>query len=75
MPHSNGYRARTRSMFRRDFGTHGVNPLSIYMRTYKVRKPYFLIGWLEVWGATGWWAGEGWARLALGALCGLISRL
>lgn len=23
-------------MFRRDFGEHGVNPLSIYMRNYKV---------------------------------------
>jgi len=37
MPHSFGYRARTRSMFRRAFGEHGVNPLSIYMRNYKVR--------------------------------------
>ena len=42
MPHSFGYRARTRSMFRRAFGEAGVNPLSIYMRNYKVR---FLFGW------------------------------
>ncbi|KAK8803471.1 hypothetical protein WA158_001165 [Blastocystis sp. Blastoise] len=36
MPHSFGYRARTRSMFKRDFRDHGVIPLSTYMRNYKV---------------------------------------
>jgi len=36
MPHSFGYRARTRDMFARDFGKNGVNELSIYMRKYKV---------------------------------------
>lgn len=36
MPHSYGYRARTRSMFKRDFRAHGVIPLSTYMRNYKV---------------------------------------
>lgn len=37
MPHSHGYRARTRSMFARKFGEHGVNHLSTYMLNYKVR--------------------------------------
>ena len=37
MPHSYGYRARTRSMFSRKFGEHGVNHLSTYLRNYKVR--------------------------------------
>lgn len=37
MPHSFGYRARTRDMFARDFGKNGVNPLSIYLKNYKVR--------------------------------------
>ena len=36
MPHSYGYRARTRDMFARDFRKNGVNPLSIYLRKYKV---------------------------------------
>ena len=36
MPHSFGYRARTRHMFKRDFRGHGVIPLSTYMRCYKV---------------------------------------
>lgn len=36
MPHSFGYRARTRDMFARDFGKNGVNELSIYLRKYKV---------------------------------------
>lgn len=41
MPHSYGYRARTRSMFSRKFGEHGVNHLSTYLRNYKVRVgPY-----------------------------------
>ena len=35
MPHANGYRARTRHMFKRDFRDHGVIPLSTYMRCYK----------------------------------------
>ncbi|CAB1108060.1 unnamed protein product [Ectocarpus sp. CCAP 1310/34] len=35
MPHSFGYRARTRDMFARDFGKNGVNELSIYLRKYK----------------------------------------
>lgn len=35
MPHSYGYRARTRDMFARDFRKNGVNPLSIYLRKYK----------------------------------------
>ncbi len=37
MPHSFGYRARTRDMFARDFGKNGVNELSIYLRKYKVK--------------------------------------
>lgn len=37
MPHSFGYRARTRDMFARDFGKNGVNPLSIYLKNYKVQ--------------------------------------
>ncbi|KAJ2681591.1 Pyrimidine nucleotide transporter, mitochondrial [Coemansia sp. RSA 1285] len=36
MPHSFGYRARTRYMFARNFREHGVIPLSTYMKTYKV---------------------------------------
>ncbi|KAM0785988.1 hypothetical protein ACM66B_006806 [Microbotryomycetes sp. NB124-2] len=36
MPHSFGYRARTRDMFKRDFKDHGMIPLSTYMRTYRV---------------------------------------
>ncbi|CAM9292363.1 unnamed protein product, partial [Choristocarpus tenellus] len=36
MPHSFGYRARTRDMFSRDFGKQGVNPLSTYLRCYKI---------------------------------------
>ena len=36
MPHSFGYRARTRHMFSRKFREHGLTKLSTYMITYKV---------------------------------------
>ena len=36
MPHSFGYRARTRHLFARDFRAHGLIPLSTYMRVYRV---------------------------------------
>ena len=36
MPHANGYRARTRYMFKRAFRSHGVIPLSTFMRSYHV---------------------------------------
>jgi len=36
MPHSFGYRARTRSLFKREFRRHGVIPLTTYLRNYKL---------------------------------------
>ena len=36
MPHSHGYRARTRHLFARKFREHGMIKLSTYMNTYKV---------------------------------------
>lgn len=36
MPHSFGYRARTRHMFKRDFKQKGMIPLSTYLRVYRV---------------------------------------
>lgn len=36
MPHSFGYRARTRHLFSRSFRQHGLIKLSTYMKTYKV---------------------------------------
>ncbi|KAJ1937382.1 60S ribosomal protein L21A, partial [Linderina macrospora] len=36
MPHSFGYRARTRYMFSRNFREHGPLHLSTYMKVYKV---------------------------------------
>jgi len=36
MPHSYGYRARTRSKFARAFRTNGPEHLSTYLRTFKV---------------------------------------
>ena len=36
MPHSFGYRARTRHLFKVDFRKHGVIALGTYMKTYKV---------------------------------------
>jgi len=36
MPHSFGVRARTRSMFSRDFKKKGVIPMSTYLKTYKI---------------------------------------
>ncbi|KAJ1448220.1 ribosomal protein L21e-domain-containing protein [Pelagophyceae sp. CCMP2097] len=36
MPHSFGYRARTRAMFSRPFRTKGMIKMSTYMTTYKV---------------------------------------
>ncbi|PVU97856.1 hypothetical protein BB561_000267 [Smittium simulii] len=36
MPHSFGYRARTRHMFAKDFRKHGVIKLSTYMHIYKI---------------------------------------
>ena len=36
MPHSFGYRARTRSMFSQGFRNHGMPHLSTYLRTYHV---------------------------------------
>ncbi|GAA6064146.1 hypothetical protein JCM10212_000219 [Sporobolomyces blumeae] len=36
MPHSFGMRARTRDMFKRDFKTKGMIPLSTYMKVYRV---------------------------------------
>jgi large subunit ribosomal protein L21e len=37
MPHSFGYRARTRYMFQRAFKDHGMINMSTYMAPYKVR--------------------------------------
>ena len=36
MPHSFGYRARTRHLFKVDFRKHGIIGLQTYMKTYKV---------------------------------------
>lgn len=36
MPHSFGYRARTRDMFKRGFKQSGYVKLSTYMKTYRV---------------------------------------
>ena len=36
MPHSFGYRARTRDMFKRGFKQHGAIRTSTYLRTYRV---------------------------------------
>jgi large subunit ribosomal protein L21e len=36
MPHSYGYRAKTRHLFKRKFGERGVIRTSTYLRTYKV---------------------------------------
>jgi len=36
MPHSFGYRARTRSKFSRPFRRHGTEHLSTYLKTYKI---------------------------------------
>ncbi|ORX66799.1 translation protein SH3-like protein [Linderina pennispora] len=36
MPHSFGYRARTRYMFSRNFREHGPLHLSTYLKVYKV---------------------------------------
>lgn len=36
MPHSYGYRARTKTLFQREFREHGYVPLSTYMHNYKV---------------------------------------
>ncbi|KAH7830691.1 putative Ribosomal protein L21e [Monocercomonoides exilis] len=36
MPHSWGYRARTKTLFQRGFRQHGMTPLSTYMRKYKL---------------------------------------
>ena len=36
MPHSYGYRARTKTLFQRNFREHGVTPLKTYLHTYKV---------------------------------------
>ena len=36
MPHSFGYRARTRHMFSKQFRKHGLPNLSTYMKVYKV---------------------------------------
>ncbi|GLE08632.1 hypothetical protein PINS_up019947 [Pythium insidiosum] len=36
MPHSFGYRARTRDMFARPFRQRGMIKLSTYLRTFKV---------------------------------------
>jgi hypothetical protein len=49
MPHSHGYRARTRSMFARKFGENGVNHLSTYLRNYKARADCLLACLLALW--------------------------
>eukprot|EP01130_Rhizamoeba_saxonica_P001621 TRINITY_DN11501_c1_g1_i1.p1 TRINITY_DN11501_c1_g1~~TRINITY_DN11501_c1_g1_i1.p1 ORF type:complete len:159 (-),score=28.38 TRINITY_DN11501_c1_g1_i1:52-528(-) len=36
MPHSFGYRARTRHLFRKGFRKHGVEQTTTYLRTFKV---------------------------------------
>lgn len=36
MPHSFGLRARTRDMFKRDFKSKGMIPLSTYLKVYRV---------------------------------------
>lgn len=42
MPHSFGYRARTRDMYSRPFRKSGVTKLSTYLLKYKVRSPWAL---------------------------------
>jgi len=36
MPHSWGYRARTRHLFAREFGKHGTLPTQTYLRTFNI---------------------------------------
>jgi large subunit ribosomal protein L21e len=36
MPHSYGYRARTRHLFSRDFRKHGMPGLSVYLKQYHI---------------------------------------
>jgi ribosomal protein L21E len=42
MPHSFGYRGRTRQMFARGFRKAGVTPLSTYLINYKVSAKQML---------------------------------
>eukprot|EP01126_Amoeba_proteus_P044682 TRINITY_DN4976_c0_g1_i4.p1 TRINITY_DN4976_c0_g1~~TRINITY_DN4976_c0_g1_i4.p1 ORF type:complete len:177 (+),score=13.39 TRINITY_DN4976_c0_g1_i4:54-533(+) len=44
MPHSYGYRARTRKVFRREFRRHGALPTSTYLRTYKLGQRVDVVG-------------------------------
>ena len=48
MPHSFGYRAATRTLFKKPFKTNGRCPTTTYLRTFKVRRlafrePHFLL--------------------------------
>eukprot|EP01127_Copromyxa_protea_P003379 TRINITY_DN131_c0_g1_i1.p1 TRINITY_DN131_c0_g1~~TRINITY_DN131_c0_g1_i1.p1 ORF type:complete len:159 (+),score=37.92 TRINITY_DN131_c0_g1_i1:53-529(+) len=44
MPHSFGYRARTRKTFRREFRRNGQLPTSTYLRTFKTGQIVDVIG-------------------------------
>jgi Ribosomal protein L21e len=41
MPHSFGYRAHTRTLFKKPFKTNGRCPTTIYLRTFKVNPHLF----------------------------------
>ena len=41
MPHSYGYRARTRDLFSKKFKDNGRLPLTVYLRQYKVWMQIF----------------------------------
>jgi large subunit ribosomal protein L21e len=44
MPHSWGYRARTRHLFARGFGNHGIIPTQTFLRTYQIGQLVDLVG-------------------------------
>jgi len=56
MPHTKGYRACTRHMFKKDYKTNGVIPLGRYLQVYKVSfdsQSYLL------WNVCSWVMGRG----------------
>ena len=47
MPHSFGYRAHTRTLFKKAYKTNGRCPTTTYLRTFKVNF-YLLVVGIEV---------------------------
>ncbi len=49
MPHTSGYRARTRKLFARDFRKHGMPAVTTYLTNFRVGDLVDIGEWRRTW--------------------------